>query len=152
RQQEITQAQAFADSAAPLLATPQRFGPQLTFLLNKINNYLETEGPTPYRDAVLQVRRRVEAAQKGETPPMAAPSVIEERPAVATIGYPAPDFVTTQFTGQDSVRLRGFQGRPVLLIFYSPASETAEEMLAYAQNLSNKHAGRVTVLPLSVSD
>jgi len=152
RAQEITQAQAFADSAAPLLATPQKYGPQLTFLLNKITNYLETEGPTPYRDAVLQVRRRVEAGQRGETPLVVVPSVVEERPAVATLGYPAPDFVTTQFTGQDSARLRGFQGRPVLLIFYNPASETADEVLAYAQKVSDKLAGGVTVLPLSVSD
>ena len=64
RRQEITQAQAFADSAAPLLQRPQQYGQQINLLLSKISNHLESQAATPYRDALLQVRRRLEAAPR----------------------------------------------------------------------------------------
>jgi peroxiredoxin len=152
RRQEISQAQAFAESAAPLLPAPQRYGQQINYLLTRISNHVENQAPTPYREAVLQVRRRVEAARHGDTPPVVAPEAPEERPVVATPGYPAPDFVTTQFTDTQSVRLRHLQGKPVLLLFYNPTALTAEPVLTYAQHMSQAHAGRLTVLPLSILD
>jgi hypothetical protein len=38
------------------------------------------------------------------------------------------------------------------MVFYNPAASTAEPLLTYAQRLSDQHAGRLVVLPLSVSD
>jgi hypothetical protein len=152
RREEISQARGFAESAAPLLAAPQKYGPQLNFLIGKINTHLENEGQTPYRDVVLQVRRRLEAAQRGETPLAAAPSLIEDRPTIAAVGQPAPDFVTSQFTSHDATHLRMHLGRPVLLVFYNPASETADALLTYAQNLSTSLGDQVAVLPMCVSD
>ena len=87
RRREIVQAHAFADAAAPLLATPAKYGPQLTALLNRIAYHLDHQPQTPYREAVLQVKRRVEAAQRGETPP--APATVDPPdapPVVAAVG------------------------------------------------------------------
>src|SRR5262249_57709729 len=66
RRQEITQAHAFFESAAPLLAQPGKSGPQLEALQATITHHLDRQPPTPYREAVLQVKRRVEAARRGE--------------------------------------------------------------------------------------
>jgi peroxiredoxin len=150
RAQEILRAEAFRASAAPFLATPARYTSQLTALLNKINYHLERQPPTPYREAVLQVQRRVEAARRGETPP-ALPAETPTAPAVATVGALAPDFMVSDFGGPEPVRLRRWLGRPLLLVFYHPDSPTAAEVLRYAQHLHTAQPG-LTVLGLSVSD
>ena len=94
RRREITQARAFADAAAPLLATPAKFGPQLAALMNRIAYHLDHQPQTPYREAVLQVKRRVEAAQRGETPPAPATADVPDAPPpVAAVGAEAPDFL-----------------------------------------------------------
>jgi peroxiredoxin len=150
--EEIRQALAFRDRAAPLLTAPARYAaPQLTALLNKINAYLEHQPETPpYREAVLQVKRLVEAARRGEAPPVP----VEERPvapAVATVGLAAPDFLVANLTGPGSARLRQWLGRPVLLVFYHPASPTAADLLRYAQRLKTTYGERIAVLGMSVS-
>jgi peroxiredoxin len=153
RRREIVQARAFAETAAPLLPAPARFVPQLEALLTKINHHLETTPPTPYREAVLQVKRRVEAARRGETPPVVV--VSEQRPAVvasATVGQPAPDFVAPDFLSRESVRPRQWQGRPVLMVFYSPTSRTAEELLNFARTIYTSHRGQAAVVALAMSD
>ncbi len=153
RRQEIVQARSFAEAAAPLLQTPARYGTQLTALLNRINYHVEHQAPTPFREAVLQVRRQVESARRGDTPPATA----EERsdgPTVAEVGRPAPDFVATDLTapGAASARLRDWLGRPVLLVFYNPASPTADDLLRFARGVHHRFNGAVAVAGLSVTD
>ena len=149
RQREIVQAHAFAEAAAPLLSNPARYGTQLSALLNRIAYHLDHEPQTPYREAVLQVKRRVEAAQRGETPP--APPA-EDKPdavVVAAVGEPAPDFLAPDLATSNSFRLRHALGKPVLLVFYNPASPTAIDVLDYAQRMSASN--KLTVLALSMS-
>jgi peroxiredoxin len=151
RRQDITQAYSFRETAAPLLPTPTKFTTPLNVLLNKINYYMEHQPPTPYREAVVQVKRRVEAAKRGESPP----TLTEDTPhtaTVATLGEAAPDFVATEFPGPSSARLRSWLGQPVLLVFYHPTSPTANDLLRYAQRLNSIYAGKVAVVGLSVSD
>jgi peroxiredoxin len=71
---------------------------------------------------------------------------------VAALGQPAPDFVAPDFTGRESARLRRFQGRPVLMIFYSPASPTTDELLQFAQIVHDRFHDQVAVVGLAMSD
>jgi len=137
RRQEVQQALALRLAAAPLLPAPAKSGKQLAALLRKINTHLETTPPTPYRAAVLQVQRHVQAASKGEVVPVTRTEAPPEpkRPAVAAIGEPAPDFLATSFTGPGSARLAQWKGKPVVLVFYHPSSPTATELLELAQKL-----------------
>ena len=155
RRQDIVQAQALAEALTPLQATPLRHGRELDALLARATAHLAHQPPTPYREAVVQVRRRVEAAKRGEVPPAppredgpSAPGA----PAVAAVGQPAPDFVAHDFNTRTSVRLRKWQGRPVLLVFYNPASSTAAELLRFAQRVRSGAGGNVVVLGMSVSE
>ncbi len=151
RHGEIEQALAFRDSAQPLLVTPNKYGPQLTTLLNKINYHLEHQTPTPYRDAILSVKQRVEAGRRGE----AAPPAVEETlvlPTPATVGQTAPDFLASSFTGPKATRLRGLQGKPVLLVFYSPVSSISLDVLAYAEKMNATYGQKLTVVGMSISD
>jgi peroxiredoxin len=151
RRAEIQQAIDLRNDATPLLATPGKYPSQLTTLLNKINHHLDHQTPTPYRDAVVALKHRVEAAKRGE----AAPQVGEESPApaaVAAIGQPAPDFLVSSFTNAKATRLRSLQGKPVLLVFYSPLSSISPDVLGYAEKLNVTYGQKLTVIGMSVSD
>lgn len=152
RQREINQARTLAEAAEPLLREPGKFGPPaFEALLARISRHLDGQPPTPYRDAVLQVQRRVQGARRGEV----IPAKVEEPAApitVATVGQPAPDFVVPGLTGKQSVRLHRLLGKPVLMVFYNPASAHAAEILRFAQAVHDTSRAGVTVLGLAVSD
>jgi peroxiredoxin len=151
RRAEIQQAVAFRESAAPFLPTPAKYGQQLTTLLDKITYHLDHQTPTPYRDAVLAVKRRVEAAKRGEV----APQVAEENagpPSVATVGQLAPDFLVSSFTNPKATRLRSLQGKPILLVFYSPLSSISPDVLHYAEKMNGTYGQKLAVVGMSVSD
>jgi peroxiredoxin len=150
--QEIARALALRDRAAPLLPTPARYAPNLAALLKEIDYHVEHQPDTAYRPALLQVKRAVEAARRGEAPPPALPGGSTAPPAVATVGQPAPDFLASQLTGTGSGRLRNWLGRPVLLVFYHPNSPTADDVLRFAQKLAAGRAGALHVVGMSVSD
>lgn len=151
RHGEIQQAIAFREAARSLLPVPAKSGPQLTMLLNKINNHLEHQSPTPYRDAVLLVKRQVEAAKRGEIPPQ----IQDDNPAapmIANVGQIAPDFLSTNFSTGKSTRLRNLQGKPVLLVFYNPASSISPDVLRYAEKMLATHGQKMAVVGMAVSD
>jgi peroxiredoxin len=151
RKREITQALNFKNMAAPYLPQPTR-SPQQTFdaLIARIDHHLNNQPQTPYREAVLQVRRSVEAAKRGEIPP--APPA-EDIPVVAAgIGQRAPDFLATNMLSGESGRLRRWLGRPIVMVFYAPASAKAEEVLRFAQSLQDRQRTGVWVLGFALSD
>jgi peroxiredoxin len=154
RRQEIARARSFCESAAPLLSEPTRFGPQLDGLLSRIGLHIEHSPPTPYRDAILQVRKQIEAAKRGETPAAVSRDEAADVATVATIGQAAPDFVASDIPGTRSTaaRLHNWLGRPVLLVFYHPSSPTAEDLLRFARGIHTRFNGNVIVAGLSVSD
>jgi peroxiredoxin len=148
---EILQGKKFAEEIAPYLPNPARYGTRpFETLLVKIDHYLETSPRTAYRDAVLQVKRRVEAGKRGELPPEAPGETV--RASGVAVGQRAPDFLTTNLLNGKSVRLHNWIGRSIALVFYTPNSLKAEEVLRFAQKLQDAHATEITVLPLALSD
>src|SRR5262249_21653490 len=120
-------------------------------VLARIDHHVENQPSTPYREALLQIQRRMEAARRGEFAPVAA----EEAPPVAPVialGQPAPDFVSTDLSTHESARLRRLLGKPVVLVFYSPASRTAGDLLQFAQSLWAAHKDEIKVIGMAVSE
>lgn len=152
RQYEIQQARKFWEEAAVLLRQPAQYKPQLEAALKKIAYHLEHHHPTPYRQAVVQVQKRLEAARRGEAPPE-IPHETEPPPSTpAAVGQKVADFVTTDFFDGKSVRLQHLLGRPIVLLFYKPHTETGAQVLRFVQALSEKHQSKVTVVGMAVSD
>lgn len=158
RRQEITQALTLRSSASPLLPTAQRNEKALATLVRKIEYHTEHIPPTPYREAVLQVKRQIEAARRGELP-AAAGSEAEEVPSgtqrtgtAAAVGEPAPDFAASQITSTEIARLSQWKGKPILLVFYNPASHTAPDLLRFCQSLHASYGKHMAVVGLSASD
>jgi peroxiredoxin len=151
RRSEIQQAISLRNEATPLLATPAKYGTQFTTLLNKINYHLDHQTPTPYRDAVLALKRRVEAGKRGEV----TPQVAEDNTGaatIATVGHLAPDFLVSGFGNAKATRLRSLQGKPVLLVFYSPLSSISPDVLGYAEKMNAAYGQKLTIVGMSVSD
>jgi peroxiredoxin len=147
---EILQAKKFSEEIAPYLPNPTRYGSRpFESMLVKIDHYLDNNPRSAYRDAILQVKRRVESARKGETPPLLADAGQSNG---LTIGQRAPDFVTTDLLTGKSANLRLWQGRPLVMVFYTPKSLKAEEVLRFAQKLQDSNAGQVSVVTLAISD
>jgi peroxiredoxin len=150
RRREISEARSFGAALAPMLPNPTRY-PARTYdaMLTKIDHHLDHEPRTPYREAILQVKRRVEAARRGDNPPSA---LEENTESIAAVGQRAPDFVSTNLITKESVRSARFLGRPVVMLFYSPKSTKAEEVLRFAQALQDSERDRIHVVGFAVSD
>ena len=150
---EIMQARQFAKMAAPLLPNPTKQDPR-TFdvLLAKIVKHLENTPKTHYRDAILLVKEHVEAAKRGESPPDRSGAETAESQPVATPGHVAPDFVVSNVFSKDSIRLHNYAGRAVFMIFYSPGSLSAEEVLRFAERMHREHKTTLAVLGFALSE
>lgn len=158
RRQEVLQALSYREAARMLVAEPARNSRPLEALKTRIAFHLENQPPTPYRDAVLQVKRQVDAACRGEvvpvahqtlTPPAPPPPLL---PTTVVVGEAAPDFVATEFGGKGTARLQRWKGRPILMVFYTPTSVTAVDVLRFAREVQTAHGDQAAVLGLSVSN
>jgi peroxiredoxin len=151
RRREILLASSLAEGVAPYLSEPGKYGSQpFDKVLARIKDHMDVQPPTPYRDALLQLKRRVEAARRGESPPAALLEAAS--PAAAAVGHPAPDFTVPDYFSRQSMGLHMWQGRPVVLFFYSPTSQTADELLRFAQRLGDLHRREIAVVGLVVGD
>lgn len=147
---DIETAFAAASDAAPFLADASKHGAR-TFesRIQKLDAHLsDSAAPSAYREAVVAVRRQLEAAKRGQpvskvTAPL-GPVALPKQSAWPEVGAPAPDFATGRF------KLSAQRGNPVVLVFYKPESETAPLALAIADALHDKHGPRAAIVPLAV--
>lgn len=153
RRREIQQARTFAESAAPLLANPGKYKSQIEALQAKLAFHMDNHPVTPYRDALLNLRRQLDAARRGDTPPALFHEEIVDAGLVIALHRAAPDFVAPIFDHDQPARLKSMLGKPIVMVFYSPTSPRATELLRFAQSLGDAYKDHgLIVLGLSVSD
>ncbi len=143
RRREVQQIAEFNERLAAL---PRGELPQLQALLGQIGRVASQPA---YQPALIALRRRVEAAARGDVPP---PADADPPVLPLAVGRPAPDFVTTDLVNGTAVRLARWRGRPVALLFIRPDSPTASAMLALAADLQARYAERLHLAVLVVSD
>ena len=151
RRIEINQAQRFADTLDELMlprGEPDRRG--YDTLLEMIDTHVKNRARTPYRDAIVDLRRRTVLARNGERPP--EPLVIAQRSVAAGIdeGQPAPEFALADLITGDTIRLNQMRDKPVVLLMFRPTAATARFVLKYADDAAKGYAGKAYVLPLAV--
>jgi peroxiredoxin len=149
RRREIVQTQRFQEEAGPLLAEPARYQSHLDALLRKMA-YFVKESPAipPYRQALLQLQHRVEAARRGEVRAEMTPALAHSAPLAH--GQKAPDFAVTDLVTRQSLHLYEYLGQPVLLVFYDPARESGRRVLEFATELRKSQPG-VAVVGLAMT-
>lgn len=151
---DVETAFAAAADVAPFLPNAAKHGPKLfETRMAKLDAYLaaEPDASSPYREAVLAVRRQLDAARRGETVTKAAPAAIGIGPGVApkrTV-WPEPGRVAADFTA-GPFRLAESRGKPAVLVFFKPGGETTDLALAVADALHQKHGTRAAIVPLAI--
>lgn len=104
--------------------------------------------PTGFRPALEAVLRRYET---NAAPPVTPRAVVATKADPPTIDKPAPDFVCTDVDKPTNrLRLSGVRGKPAVVVFFKPVSETSEETLTVCEALHRKFGERVTVIPLAM--
>ena len=146
---DVETAFATAADVAPFLRNPVKHGRKFFELrVQKLDAYLDdADASSPYREALMAVRRQIDAASRGESSSALAPGMLATPPKRAiwpTAGNLAPDFTAGDF------RLANSRGKPVVLVFFRPGSETTDLSLAIADALHTKYGTRATVVPLAV--
>jgi hypothetical protein len=64
---------------------------------------------------------------------------------VLRLNEPAPEFFARDLVTTQALTLRQWKGRPVLMVFYSPTSSLAEDLLHFAQALQDRYPPLVVV-------
>jgi peroxiredoxin len=152
RRHEIMKALQFREDAAKALAQPAAYRPQIEILQKRIAYHLENLPPTPYRKAVVHLQGQLERAKRGDVP--ADPARTDQAPAATAVrvGQRAPDFVVTDLINKHaSVRLYRSLGRPILVAFYNPATETGTRVLEFAKSLNERKKNGVSILAMAVT-
>jgi hypothetical protein len=148
---EIRSHEDFSQKLAELLApTGRAESTEFASLLDRIDRHVRQQSATPFRPALLALRRRVETAMRGEVPPPAdAPDPPAAPPA---LGQAGPDFIAINLVNQESMRLARWHGKPTALLFIRPDSVAASPTLQLAADLQTRYADRLHVAVLVVSD
>src|SRR5262249_42553161 len=120
RRQEIAFTLQLRDQATPLFEQGKKADRQLVVLLRKLGNHINSQPPTPYRQALVHLKEQMEAVRRGELVTAGYQETKGDGPV--RIGEAAPDFVTTAITFAGSARLAKWKGKPILLVFYHPDS------------------------------
>ncbi len=103
---------------------------------------------TGFRPALDAVLRRFEATAAPPVTVRATPPTAVESP---TVGKPAPDFATADVDKLTArVRLSAVRGKPAVVVFFKPGTETAEETLTVCEALFRKYGDKASVIPLSL--
>jgi len=152
RRQEIAQARAFAEEAAPWLRQGGQFRQMLEGLHRKVTQHLERHPPTPYRQAILHLQRRMQSSGSNDLPTEQDPDPQVPLSATMRIGQRVPDFLTVDVSTRETARLYRHIGRPMLIFFYNPASRTGAEVLRFVQELAESHGNNLAILALAAGD
>jgi len=151
---EVLQTRDFVEAAAPLLPNPTHSAAQIDALLGRIKYHTEHHAMalTVYREPLLHLQRRLEAARRGEAAPAVTPADHDSF-GVAVVGKPVPEFLITNFTAtaNESGQLRCWKDKPLLMIFYSPTSPFAENVLQLGEEVRLLTRGEVGVVGLAMS-
>ncbi len=157
RVRDIDQVWNLTRASIPLIrsgGTPEAFN----IVCRKVDLLMDSSPATPYRSAVMQVKRSLESARKGELPPPVLTNIGFTTPAQPNsvagslaVGRPAPDFVAPFiYGGQGSATLKIWKDQPLLLAFIQPGTPVAEQVVIACKNWKQKAGDRLTVLLLPV--
>jgi peroxiredoxin len=151
RKREIQLARQILEQLTALAAqgsrTPASAYETLTF---KIDQFVDKQPATPYREALLRGKTMAQLGAKGQLQPPQEDLVPQE---LAMVNKSAPDFLVEDLMTQQTVSLRRYQGKPVLLVFFHPLNDITPAVLQQTRLWHERIGDRgIQVIGLSMSD
>ena len=67
------------------------------------------------------------------------------------IGDRVMDFTVSSYTEEKGAQLKSYQGKPILVFFYNPATPLGKEVLTEVKRLSEKHTSRLGIMAMAVT-
>src|SRR5262249_30327111 len=89
--------------------------------------------------------------RKGQAPVEVVPEEILQPVPAVRVGQRAPDFVVSELSGAQATCLHQLLGRPVLIFFYNPGTETGTDVLRFACGVHDRYRNRVAVVAMAAS-
>src|SRR5207249_3795595 len=149
---DIETAWVASTDAAPLLRGAARVNPELyRARLARLDAYLEETDPgTPYREAVLSVRRQLDAARRGDAPARQerGREGEKERGKEGELPGHSPPLPLSLSPPLPALSPPLPAGKPAVLIFFMPGQETTDLSLVIADALQRRYGSRLAVVPL----
>ncbi|MCU0702795.1 MAG: peroxiredoxin family protein [Fimbriiglobus sp.] len=103
---------------------------------------------TGFRPALDAVLRRSET---NIAPPVTVRKMTVEIVETVAVGKPAPDFSCADVDRPTTrARLSAMRGKPTVVVFFKPGSETSEDTLTVCEALFRRYGEKATVLPLAL--
>jgi peroxiredoxin len=155
RKNEALKAAKFHEDAQPLLRQPGSQRAQIDSMIQRVAYHLDHQSSsqvTPYRKAVVQVKTLLEKAQRGEP---VVPHESDDPPPLPAkalgVGERVTDFAVSSLTEDKTAQFKHYQGKPILVFFYNPATPLGKEVVTYAKRLHEKQSGKFGVMALAVT-
>lgn len=151
RRQEILLIKQLQDKVLSILPEAVTHGRKpFEAVLARIDSHVKTNpSATPYREALLRVQRLAEAGKRGEVPP----KLVDVKKDRLAAGKPAPEFVVTDLKSGQTVSLRRWQGKSILMVFYQQSSTLSPDALRHAQRVWEQHGDQeLVVLGFAMGD
>lgn len=156
RKEEIAKASKFHEDAQVLLRQPVLNRALADSLIQRVTFHLqhrETQSATPYRKAIMQVKTVLEKAKMGDVPaPLASEEPGDRLVKTLDVGHRVPDFAVSSLVDDRTVHLKSFHGKPVLVLFYNPATQLGTEVIRYAKSLNDKNADSLGIMAMAVTN
>jgi peroxiredoxin len=155
RRKEVLKASKFHEDIQPLLRQPAAHRAQIDTMIQRVAYHLDhqpTTATTPYRKAVVHIKTVLEKAQKGEIAVAHVPD--EPLPNVSKslgIGDRLMDFTVSSLTEEKGAQLKSYQGKPILVFFYNPATPLGKEVLTDIKRISEKHGNLLGIMAMAVT-
>jgi peroxiredoxin len=155
RHKDVLRASKYHEDLQPLLRQPGLYRAQIDSMIQRVSFHLEHQPAsqaTPYRKAILQVKAELEKARKGETRVGSAPDdPLPQTASALAIGERVADFAVSSLTEEKTTQLKDWQGKPILVFFYNPATPLGKEVLSYVKKLSEQQAGQLGIMAMAVT-
>ena len=156
RKDELLKASKFQEDTQALLQQPVLNRTLVDSLIHRVSfnlDHPQSGQATPYRKAFANLKTVLENAKKGERPVQNVPDApFPQSIKVLDVGERVPDFAVSSLTDTQATRLKNLYGKPILVVFFNPATPLGRQVLDFAKQLSEKHVGRQSIMAMAVTN
>ncbi len=137
REREIEQAIFSSEQIRLAMQQPDKRNlALLDAVIKRIDSYMKEFPATPYREALVSVKRRALACSKQQwVPPVQMLNQDKANRVGLAISQPAPEFICPDITEKRTISLHAFKGQFVLMAFMQSQSSTLGEILPFLEKM-----------------
>jgi len=115
-------------------------------IVARVQRWTQNHPATPYREALLALQRRADAANRNDTPPVPMPLQATLMPETPRVGNRLPEFLTRDLLTREQVRLSRLRGKPLVVLYLNAEAASAMPTLEFLQKLQTHFGTHATMI------